>query len=91
MAEFPDEGWMEAFRNCGARSELAVIGHWFNVDMGLVLASAAMRFESAQGKIEEIIPSPRFDVRTQFQMRAPMASWQRFLSEPLPALPRHLQ
>ncbi len=87
MAEFPDEGWMEAFRETVAHDpELAVIGHWFNVDMGLVCGERRYVLKVRKGKIEEIIPSPRFDVRTQFQMRAPMAVWQRFLSEPPPPL-----
>ena len=87
MAEFPDEGWMEAFRETVARDpELAVIGHWFNVDMGLVFGERRYVLKVRKGKIEEIIPSPRFDARTQFQMRAPMAVWQRFLSEPPPPL-----
>lgn len=87
MAEFPDEGWMEAFRETVARDpELAVIGNWFNVDMGLVFGERRYVLKVRKGKIEEIIPSPRFDVRTQFQMRAPMAVWQRFLSEPPPPL-----
>ena len=87
MAEFPDEGWMEAFRETVAHDpELAVIGHWFNVDMGLVFGERRYVLKVRKGKIEEIIPSPRFDVRTQFQMRAPMDVWQRFLSEPPPPL-----
>ena len=87
MAEFPDEGWMEAFRETVARDpELAVIGHWFNVDMGLVFGERRYVLKVRKGKIEEIIPSPRFDVRTQFQMRAPMDVLQRFLSEPPPPL-----
>ncbi len=87
MAEFPDEGWMEAFRETLAGDpELAVIGKWFNVDMGLTFGERRYALRVRMAKIEEIIPSPRFDVPTQFQIRAPMPLWQRFLSETPPPL-----
>jgi len=87
LQEFPDEGWMEAFRETVAHDpELAVIGGWFDVDMGLVFGERRYVLKVRKARIEEIVASPRFDVRTRFQIRAPMDVWQRFLSETPPPL-----
>ncbi|WEX08060.1 hypothetical protein [Chelativorans sp. AA-79] len=87
MTNFPDEGWMEAFRETVGRDpELAVISKWFDVDMGLTFGERRYALRVRKGRIEEIIPSPRFDTRTQFQIRGPMDLWKRFLSETPPPL-----
>lgn len=87
MAEFPGEGWMQAFRETvAADPELAVIGKWFDVDMGLTFGERRYVLCVRKARIEGVIPSPRFDVRTHFQIRAPMPLWQRFLSETPPPL-----
>ncbi|MDZ5696599.1 MULTISPECIES: hypothetical protein [Phyllobacteriaceae] len=87
MKSFPDEGWMEDFKEAVARDpELAVTGKWFDVDMGLTFGERRYVLRVRKGRIEEIIPSPRFDVRTHFQIRGPADLWERFLSETPPPL-----
>ena len=39
-----------------------------------------------KGSIESINKAPKFDVRTDFEMRAPMEVWDKFLSAEPPPL-----
>lgn len=87
MARFPDADWMAAFaRSVAEDRELSVIGGKFDVDMGMTFGALRYVLKIRHGRVEEIIASPRFDVRTQFEMRAPMELWERFLSETPPPL-----
>lgn len=87
MAHFPDQDWMAAFgRRVAEDRELAVIGGKFDVDMGITFGDLRYVLRIRRGRIEEILPEPRFDVRAQFEMRAPMELWERFLSETPPPL-----
>lgn len=87
MAQRPDADWMAAFAEKVAHDrELDVIGKKFDVDMGITFGDQRYVLRVRRGKIEEILPAPRFDVRTQFEIRAPMELWDRFLSETPPPL-----
>ncbi|MFG1420946.1 hypothetical protein [Roseixanthobacter liquoris] len=87
VARFPDADWMAAFgRSMAEDRELAVIGGKFDVDMGMTFGDLRYVLKIRRGRVEEIVPSPRFDVRTQFEMRAPLELWERFLSETPPPL-----
>ncbi len=87
MGGFPDEGWISGFRNkVNGDPELAVIGKRFTADIGLTFGEMRYVLRVQEGKINDIIPSPRFDVRTQFSMRAPLDLWRRFLGRNPPPL-----
>ncbi|HQS10391.1 MAG TPA: hypothetical protein PLK13_16340 [Xanthobacteraceae bacterium] len=87
MARFPDADWMAAFAGRVAQDrELSVIGGKFDVDMGMTFGALRYVLKIRRGRVDEIIASPRFDVRTQFEMRAPLELWERFLNETPPPL-----
>ncbi|MDQ0325129.1 hypothetical protein J2R99_000978 [Rhodopseudomonas julia] len=87
MAEFPDEDWMAAFaERVASDRELAVIGSKFDVDMGITFGTKRYVLRVRQGRIDKILQAPGFDVPTQFEIRAPMELWQRFLCETPPPL-----
>jgi hypothetical protein len=87
MSSFPDESWLSGFRSkVNEDPELAVIGKRFTADIGLTFGETRYVLQVQEGRIQNIIPSPRFDVRTQFGIRAPMELWRRFLSKNPPPL-----
>lgn len=87
MARFPDEAWMGGYQaRVNADPELALIGKHFTANVGLGFGDTRYVLRVQEGKIKDIVASPRFDVRTQFGMRAPMELWRRFLMKNPPPL-----
>ncbi len=49
-------------------------------------ATIAMRLQLDRGRIVDVIPGKRLDVRTYFGLRAPVEVWRKFLSPDPPPL-----
>ena len=86
MTAFSDS-WLTRFQDrVNADPEMAVIGDWLTTALSLTCGDrrCIVRFE--RGKLVEVLPSPRIDVRCAFGFRASPEIWARFLSpdpEPL--------
>jgi pimeloyl-ACP methyl ester carboxylesterase len=81
MGSFPAQGWMAAFQDrVNADRELAVIGQKFNANIGLGFGCTRYVMRVREGRLDDFIASPRFDVPTDFGLRAPMEVWGKFLS-----------
>ncbi len=87
MARFPDKAWVEAFRGrVNQDPELDLIGKRFNADVGLTFGETRYVLKIREGKVDGIVPSPRFDVSTHFSVRAPIELWLKFISPNPPPL-----
>ena len=86
MTAFSDS-WLTRFQErVNADPEMLVIGNWLTTALSLTCGDrrCIVRFE--RGKLVEVLPSPRIDVRCAFGFRASPEIWARFLSpdpEPL--------
>ena len=69
-----------------ADRELAVIGEWFSTTFSVNFGQHRIAFKVANGRIEEIIRDPRFDVRAIFGFSAPLDVWRKFFSPTPPPL-----
>ena len=82
-----NEAWLTRFQQClNADPEMAVIGDWFTLSMSLSCDDErrVLRFE--RGRLVDILPSPRLDVRCAFGFRASLEIWSKFFAanpEPL--------
>ena len=84
MTAFPDLAWLEAFRDkVNADPEMQLIGHWFTAPISLAFGDARYVLHVEQGRIGDIVTSPRIDARAAFGFRAPLEVWRKFL-EPAP-------
>lgn len=87
MADFPQPGWFESFRERVATDlEMQVIGDWFTTAFSLTFGESRYILRVEKGRIVEIVPHPRLDVRCAFGFRAPVEVWRRFLSPTPPPL-----
>jgi hypothetical protein len=81
MGGFPGEAWMAAFQDrVNADRELALIGKKFNAKIGIGFDDTRYVIEFREGRLTGFIASPRFDVSTNFGLRAPLEVWAKFLS-----------
>lgn len=86
-AVFPQTAWLEAYRErVNADPEMAVIGDWFTTAFSFTFGEARCVVQVEHGKITGINTAPRFDARSMFGFRAPMAVWEKFVSPNPPAL-----
>ena len=87
MADFPSLDWMAGFKDkVNADKEMSVVGHWFDTSIELGVGKHRVVLKVEEGKITDIIESPGLDVRSSFGLRAPDATWRKFLAphpEPL--------
>jgi hypothetical protein len=87
MTDYPGEAWLARYRDkVNADAELAVIGQWFSTTFTLTFGDARYALKIDQGKIVDIIASPRLDVRAAFGFRSPVEVWRKFLSPDPPPL-----
>lgn len=87
MAEFPGLDWFARYRDkVNSDPELKVIGDWFTTTFSLSFGDSRYALKIANGRIEEVISAPRFDVRAIFGFRAPVEVWRKFLSPDPPPL-----
>lgn len=78
---------MAAFQDrVNADPELRVTGTKFNASFGVTFDESRYAIEVRAGRIERVVASPRFDVRTAFGVRAPMRVWSKFLDPDPPPL-----
>ena len=86
MTPFSD-AWLKRYQDrVNADPEMQVIGDWFTTALSLSSGDrrCVVRFE--RGKIVEVYPAPRLDVRCAFGFRASPEIWARFFArdpEPL--------
>ena len=81
MTAFSD-AWLRQFQErVNADPEMQVIGDWFTTALSLSSGErrCVVRFE--RGKIVEVYPSPRLDVRCAFGFRASPEIWARFFAK----------
>jgi hypothetical protein len=87
MTDYPGLVWLERFQaRANADKELSVIGGWFTTTFGLTFGESRYALRVEKGRIREIVPAPRLDVRVPFGFRAPVAVWRKFLSPTPPPL-----
>ena len=78
---------MAAFQDrVNADPELRVTGSKFDASFSVTFDDARYAIEVRAGRIERVVASPRFDVRTSFGVRAPMRVWSKFLDPDPPPL-----
>lgn len=79
--------WLDEFRDkVNADRELAVIGEWFSTTFSVNFGQQRVAFKMVNGRIDEIIRDPRFDVRAIFGFSAPLDVWQKFFAPTPPPL-----
>jgi hypothetical protein len=87
MSDYPGASWLARYRDhVNADAELNVIGDWFSTTFTLTFGDSRYALKVDKGKIVDIMPSPRLDVRSAFGFRAPVDVWQKFLSPNPPPL-----
>lgn len=87
MPTFPEQGWMTAFQErVNEDPEMAVVGKRFAANMNLAFGDVRYVLGVRSGKIERITADPKFDVSTDFSMRAPLDIWRKFVSDDPPPL-----
>jgi len=78
---------MVAFQDrVNADPELRVTGTKFDASFSVTFGETRYVIQVRGGRIETVLPSPRFDVRTAFGVRAPMSVWSKFLDADPPPL-----
>ena len=86
MTFFSDD-WLERFRrSVNSDPELDIIGRWFTTAFSIACGERRVVLRFDRGKLVEIVPAPRIDVRSAFGFRAAPEVWAKFLSrtpEPL--------
>jgi hypothetical protein len=87
MAEFPGASWLARYRDrVNADVELDIIGKWLSTNFMLTFGGNRYALKVDEGKITDIVDSPRLDVRTAFGFTAPVDVWRKFLSPDPPPL-----
>jgi hypothetical protein len=87
MSSYPSTSWLARYRErVNADPEMAVIGDWLSTTFTLTFGDNRYALVLAKGKIVDIIPAPRLDVRATFGFRAPIDVWNKFLSPNPPPL-----
>jgi hypothetical protein len=83
---FSDDWLTRAQARVNADPEMQIIGGWFTTAFSLTCGDrrAILRFD--RGRLIDILPSPRLDVRCAFGFRASIDIWAKFFTpnpEPL--------
>jgi len=87
MATFPDPAWLDAYRErVNADPEMEVVGTWFSTSLSFTFGDKRCVVRVERGRIVDINNAPRFDARSIFGFRAPMAVWEKFVRPQPPAL-----
>ena len=66
--------------------ELRVTGTKFDASFSVTFDDTRYVIQVRGGRIEKVLPSPRFDVRTAFGVRAPTSVWSKFFDPDPPPL-----
>jgi len=84
---FPDAAWLRRFQEMVAGDvEMGVVGEWFTTAFSLACGERRAILRIDKGRIAEIVPDPRLDVRCAFGFRAPVEVWRKFLDPSPPPL-----
>ena len=87
MTEYPGASWLARYRDrVNADIELDIIGKWLSTCFTLTFGGDRYALTVDEGKITDIIRSPRLDVRAVFGFAAPVDVWRKFLSPDPPPL-----
>lgn len=87
MSDFPGASWLARYRErVNADLEMGVIGDWLSTTFTLTFGDNRYAIIVVKGKIDDVIASPRLDVRAPFGFRAPVEIWRKFLSPNPPPL-----
>ena len=79
--------WFDAYvSRVNADPEMAAIAKWFNASWFLIADQTRKVICVEAGQITNIVHAPRIDTRVVFGFRAPMATWQKFISKKPPPL-----
>ena len=79
--------WFDAYvSRVNAEPEMAAIAKWFNASWFLIADHTRKVICVEAGQITNIVHAPRIDTRAVFGFRAPMATWQKFISKKPPPL-----
>lgn len=79
--------WFDAYvSRVNADPEMAAIAKWFNASWFLIAGQTRKVICVEAGQITNIVHAPRIDTRAVFGFRAPMATWQKFISKKPPPL-----
>jgi hypothetical protein len=79
--------WFDAYvSRVSADPEMAAIAKWFNASWFLIADQTRKVICVEAGQITNIVHAPRIDTRAVFGFRAPMATWQKFISKKPPPL-----
>ena len=87
MSENFNLDWLDAFREkANTDRELLIIGEWFSTTFSVNFGSQRIALKVINGRIEDIIRDPRFDVRAIFGFSAPLEVWRKFFTPTPPPL-----
>jgi hypothetical protein len=87
MSDYPGLDWFARYRErVNSDPEMRVIGDLFTTTLGLTFGESRYALRVEKGRIVDVIPSPRLDIRMIFGFRAPVDVWRKFLSESPPPL-----
>jgi hypothetical protein len=87
MSDYPGVSWLARYRErVNSDAELDVIGEWFSTTLTLSFGGDRYALKIDNGKIVDVIASPRLDVRAAFGFAAPIEVWKKFLSPDPPPL-----
>jgi hypothetical protein len=87
MSDYPGLEWFKRYRErVNADQEMSVIGEWFTTTFALTFGDSRYALKVEKGRIADVTPSPRLDVRAIFGFRAPVGVWRKFLSPNPPPL-----
>ena len=76
------EPWLKRVQErVNADPELRVIGDWFTTAFSLTSGDTRCILRFERGRLAEIMPAPRLDVRCAFGFRASPEIWARFFSK----------
>jgi hypothetical protein len=79
--------WFDAYvSRVNADPEMTAIAKWFNASWFLIADQTRKVICVEAGQITNIVHAPRIDTRAVFGFRAPMATWQKFISKKPPPL-----
>jgi hypothetical protein len=74
--ELFSDGWLKRFQErVNADPELDVIGRWFTTSLSIAGGDRRVVLRFERGRIVEMIPSPRIDVRSAFGFGAGPEIW----------------
>lgn len=79
--------WLGEFqKKVNADHELGIVGEWFSTTFSVNFGSTRIAFKVGNGRVEEIINDPRFDVRAIFGFSAPIEVWKKFFARTPPPM-----